>query len=144
SPMYIPGRLRTASRPFKTLMDSAPYRSAPLVFRAGFALMLTASFLGIFAAAQHTPRRRPKDAKCNLRLAEKCLVFQYVVGTAPTSSAGLDAALLDVVELGPILERREGVRIGAGHPGLAAHGDDLLEQGGPPQGVEVGGDLVEQ
>ena len=24
SPMYMPGRLRTASRPFRTLMDSAP------------------------------------------------------------------------------------------------------------------------
>ena len=26
SPMYMPGRLRTASRPFKTVMESAPYR----------------------------------------------------------------------------------------------------------------------
>src|SRR5215469_15401498 len=25
SPIYMPGRLRTASRPFSTLMDSAPY-----------------------------------------------------------------------------------------------------------------------
>src|SRR5271165_7085280 len=29
SPIYMPGRLRTASRPFSTLMESAPY-SSPL------------------------------------------------------------------------------------------------------------------
>src|SRR6218665_4018744 len=27
SPIYMPGRLRTASRPFSTLMESAPYSS---------------------------------------------------------------------------------------------------------------------
>ena len=41
-------------------------------------------------------------------------------------------------------EPREGVRIGARHPRLAAQGDDLVEQRGPPQRVEVGGDLVEK
>src|SRR6201996_8131610 len=30
SPMYMPGRLRTASRPFSTLIESAPYSSAPV------------------------------------------------------------------------------------------------------------------
>src|SRR5215207_5254319 len=30
SPMYMPGRLRTASSPFSTLMDSAPYSACPL------------------------------------------------------------------------------------------------------------------
>src|ERR1700761_9441307 len=35
SPMYMPGRLRTASRPFSTLMEPAPYSSAPsAVFRS--------------------------------------------------------------------------------------------------------------
>src|SRR3989337_116865 len=28
SPIYMPGRLRTASRPFSTLIDSAPYSAA--------------------------------------------------------------------------------------------------------------------
>src|SRR3546814_16840756 len=28
SPIYMPGRFRTASKPFKTLMDSAPYSPA--------------------------------------------------------------------------------------------------------------------
>src|SRR5262245_35709872 len=35
----MPGRLRTASSPFRTLMASASYRWAPLVFFAGAALM---------------------------------------------------------------------------------------------------------
>src|SRR5436190_17372382 len=29
SPMYMPGRLRTASRPLSTLIESAPYSAAP-------------------------------------------------------------------------------------------------------------------
>src|SRR5476651_372812 len=32
SPMYMPGRLRTASRPFSILIWSAPYSSAPVLF----------------------------------------------------------------------------------------------------------------
>ena len=35
SPIYIPGRLRTASRPLRTLMESAPYSSGA---RAGSAM----------------------------------------------------------------------------------------------------------
>ena len=76
SPMYIPGRLRTASRPFSTLMDSAPYRSAPLVFRAGFALMLTASFWGNFCSCKlYTKTGAEEHAKCGPRKAEKSHLY---------------------------------------------------------------------
>ena len=48
------------------------------------------------------------------------------------------------IELGPLHQRREGLRIGARHPGLAAQRDDFLEQRGRAARVEMGGDLVEQ
>ena len=56
----------------------------------------------------------------------------------------VNAALLDAMKLGPFAERREGLAIGARHPGLAAQRDDLLEQRRAPRGVQMGGDLVEQ
>src|SRR6185436_7242429 len=94
-------------------------------------------FWGIFAAAHHTPGRVREHAKCGLREAKKSFYFPYVRSAAPALPAGCDAALLDAVELGPIPERREGFRIGAGHPGLGAQSHHFLEQSGPPQRVEV-------
>jgi hypothetical protein len=42
----MPGRLRSASYPLRTLIASAPYFSAPLALRAGFTLILETSFSG--------------------------------------------------------------------------------------------------
>src|SRR5512139_3473645 len=39
SPMYMPGRLRTASSPRSTLIESAPYSSAPGVTSSSLSLM---------------------------------------------------------------------------------------------------------
>src|SRR6478672_1471657 len=38
SPMYMPGRLRTASRPRRTLMESAPYSAGDCGMGAGSAM----------------------------------------------------------------------------------------------------------
>src|SRR5438046_8029365 len=89
SPIYIPGRFRTASRPFSTLMDSAPYRSAPLVFlvrpassrssrRPLSRLILTRPFWGFFAGAKDTPRLLPKHVKSDPTLVEKNDIYQWV------------------------------------------------------------------
>jgi hypothetical protein len=51
SPIYIPGRLRTASRPFRTLIDSAPYSSSGIALAAALSgesiIIESAVFSGI-------------------------------------------------------------------------------------------------
>src|SRR6478736_8740481 len=58
SPIYIPGRLRTASRPFRTLIESAPYSVLTPFSVVGISVILFENFPVVGAEvrlANHLP-----------------------------------------------------------------------------------------
>src|SRR5690554_6416750 len=90
SPMYMPGRLRTASRPFKTLIESAPYASGSGMLSAvgvsliritwPFGYLVKGSLYGVGSGVQlRLPWGRTR-ATANLRfrrLSQHCAVSSH-------------------------------------------------------------------
>src|SRR5215468_3305255 len=80
SPMYMPGRLRTASRPFRTLIASASYRWDPLAFFAGAALMSVdcpseeICVLGGYSNMGMKAREKKADGQQNRQILSVCYV----------------------------------------------------------------------
>src|SRR5438552_1727494 len=70
--MYIPGRRRTASRPFRTWIESAPYSPLPLVL-LGEAMILDSSECRVQSAG----------CRCELLNSAPCTLHFHL--TAPTS-----------------------------------------------------------
>ena len=65
SPMYMPGRLRTASRPRNTLIDSAPYPSPPFAVVSSTGSSMSFGSVGAYSGlAEIRPSSTP-----NLRAA---------------------------------------------------------------------------
>src|SRR4029078_9748220 len=61
SPIYMPGRLRTASRPFSTLIDSAPYSAAASALRLEAGVMVSRRRLFALLTGFRTPRESGAD-----------------------------------------------------------------------------------
>src|ERR1700716_3044727 len=109
SPLDIPWRLRTAFRPFRSLIDSAPYRSAPLFFLARSGswrssrrplswLILTGPFRGIFCRrAEYTKpaaiarEKRPRDGGKTYYIS---VGYKGIRGGEQASAEGRDPTLL--------------------------------------------------
>jgi hypothetical protein len=86
--------------------------------------------MGIDARKKKVHRQR------NIRCKSICYLDE--IAALRQTSAATNPPILHMEELRPPGERREPLRIGACHPGLAAQCDDLIEQGGAAQGVDVG------
>src|SRR5690606_29624738 len=124
SPMYMPGRLRTASSPRNTLMESAPY-----------------SFLA--AADDCCPAFCILSSSNFVTRAEDVGARAATMGDHRRSPGG-DDRVADAEELRPIPQGVKQLFFGSRQPGLRAHRQHRFEQRLPPRWVEMGRHLVEQ
>src|SRR3990170_2955681 len=115
SPIYMPGRLRTASRPFSTLIDSAPYSEAAA------ALRLEAGVMVPWKRCWSCWRDEP-----------------------PERESGPDLTPIHRENLGVLCHRGEQVPVGPGHPGLGAEAQDFAKKGRAASLVEMGRHLVQK
>src|SRR5690606_20176552 len=123
SPIYMPGRLRTASRPRSTLMESAPYSiSGPILLWSLMKESVLERGYDVLADRRGDPKR--------------CAAFS---GLERENMARADGEALR-----PVPQRRKQHGIGAGHPALCGQPVECGEQGRAPAGVEMGRDFVEQ
>src|SRR5262245_18151717 len=119
SPIYMPGRLRTASRPFSTLIDSAPYSEAATAFRS------EARFIG------------------SLRVNPSVL-FGPLGGRKPVPRSGAYFTPIHRQDLGLRRQKSEGFPVGSGHPGLGFQVQNLVKKGLPASVIQMRRNLIEE
>src|SRR5262245_54775626 len=119
SPIYMPGRLRTASRPFSTLMGSAAWSADAATFLSGsrFIVSLRANFYVFFG---DLGRRKP----------------------LPRS--GAYSTPIHCQDLGLRRQTSEGFAVGSGHPGLGFEVQHLAKKGLSAGVIEMGRNLVKE
>src|SRR5680860_638009 len=115
SPIYMPGRLRTASRPFRTLIDSAPYSAAAAALRLEAGVMV--------------PWRR---------------LLVLLAALSHRAESGPDLTPIYRENLGVLCHRGEQVPVGPGHPGLGAQAQDFAKKGLAAPLVQMGRHLVQK
>src|SRR3990170_4254055 len=115
SPIYMPGRLRTASRPFSTLIDSAPYSAAAAALRLEAGVMV--------------PWRR---------------LLVLLAALSHLGELGPDLTPIHRENLGVLCHRGEQFPVGPGHPGLGAEAQDFAKKGVAADLVEMGRHLVQK
>src|SRR3972149_11737494 len=115
SPIYMPGRLRTASRPFSTLIDSAPDSEAAAALRLEAGVMVPWRQLLVLLAA--SSRR---------------------------GDSGLDLTPIHRENLGVLCHRIQQFPGGPGHPGLGAEAQNFAKKGRAASLIEMGRHLVQK
>src|SRR5512138_2551297 len=143
SPMYMCGRLRTASRPSSTLIASVPYSSAP--FPLAGRRVFSAVSRGFPRSFSERFRRVGEPWGCSRRMRPKQPLPLGTTHRNHSRKKGRNRPIFDPQE-GRVRPRRrlEKSPIGRGEDRLRLERAQVREEIAVLRGIELGGDVVEQ